>query len=221
MRKDIHLDHMNIHWAKDIQKAVYKQTVLCMQDLVSESNNRKQWRNRMVWRQEESQMCNHNLSRSLHQNLNSQMFEWMWMIEVLNYMVEKLRNQCSSRKVSRQDEDCKTMVRMVACLAGDTFVSEWRTVVVAQLVDQMASDKDNLSLEQELCRWVAAGWSKAVEMVEVFPAVFGCYTVVGILEDPTVDELQQERFQILLYRDIADIDNYESCSLILFTFLIK
>lgn len=36
---------------------------------------------------------------------------------------------------------------------------------------------------------MAAGWSKAVEMVEVFPAVFGCYTVVGILEDPTVDEV--------------------------------
>lgn len=53
--------------------------------------------------------------------------------------------------------------------------------------------KDNLSLEQELCRLVA-GWSKAFEMVEVFPMVFGCYTVVDILEDPTVDELQEEQF---------------------------
>lgn len=60
------------------------------------------------------------------------------------------------------------------------------------MVDQMAG-KDNLSLEQELCRLVA-GWSKAFEMVEVFPMVFGCYTVVDILEDPTVDELQEEQF---------------------------
>ena len=202
MRKDIHLDRMNIHWAKDIQqKAVYKQMVLCMQDLVSESSNRKQWRNRMVWKQQESQMCNHNLSR-FHQNLNSQMFEWMWMAEMLNYMVEKRKNQRSNRKVSRQDEDCKTMVRMVVCLAGDTFVFEWRMVVVVQLVDQMASGKDNLSLEQELCRLVA-DWSKAAEMVEVFPAVFGCYTVVDILEDPTVDELQEKRFQITRYRRLT------------------
>ena len=70
---------------------------------------------------------------------------------------------------------------MVDCSVEGTFASGWRTAAIARL-----------SMDRTGNRWS----STAVEKVEAFPVVSECCTVAGILEDPTADELQDERSRL-------------------------